>query len=139
MLVIFYDGKCPLCVTEMKSLKLRDKDNQISLIDIYSHELNQKFPEININEAKGILHGIYQGKLLLGLSVTHRAWTIVGKGFWVAPLNWPVFKTVSHWVYLFFAKYRHPISSVLSKLFNLKEKQCTGVCFDDSTHDNNRS
>ena len=78
-----------------------------------------------------ILHADYNGKLLLGLEVTHRAWTLVGKGFWVAPLNWPIIKTLSHWFYLGLAKYRHQISFVLAKLFRLNNKTCTkGTCYE---------
>ena len=87
------------------------------------------YPEINVEQALKILHGTYQGKRLLGLEVTHRAWTLIGKGFWVAPLNWPILKTVSHWVYLGIAKYRHPISTALAKVFNIKATNCRqGVC-----------
>ncbi len=86
-----------------------------------------------------ILHGTYQGQTLLGLQVTHRAWTIVGKGFWVAPLNWPIIKTLSHYVYLGVAKYRHPISNVISKLFHLNANTCkTGVCYVKSPNTHHR-
>jgi predicted DCC family thiol-disulfide oxidoreductase YuxK len=86
-----------------------------------------------------ILHGHYQGQLLLGLEVTHRAWTLVGKGFWVAPLNWPVIKTLSHLVYLILAKYRHQISAFLAKVFGIKKTHCSsGTCYDNSTNTDNR-
>jgi predicted DCC family thiol-disulfide oxidoreductase YuxK len=86
-----------------------------------------------------ILHAFYDGKILLGLEVTHRAWTIVGKGFWVAPLNWPVIKTLSHWVYLGLAKYRHQISALLAKIFALPNTQCiSGTCYDNSTNTDHR-
>lgn len=135
MLTIFYDGQCPLCVAEMSQLAREDKDDLIELVDIHHENFNQRFPEIKHDEAMKVLHGRYKGKTLLGLEVTHRAWTLVGKGFWVAPLNWPVIKPLSHIVYLFFAKYRQPISSVLTKLFGLKAKNChSGTCYDNSTN-----
>lgn len=139
MLTIFYDGNCPMCTTEMSHLKKYDKDNVIVLVDIHQDNLKSTYPEVNFADAMKILHGVYNGQLLLGLEVTHRAWTIVGKGFWVAPLNWPVIKTLSHWVYLGLAKYRHPISAFLGKLFGLKTTQCiSGTCYDNSTNTNNR-
>ena len=134
MLTIFYDGQCPMCSTEMRHLKQHDKSDLITLVDIHQDYFTVLYPEINVADAMRILHGNYQGKLLLGLEVTHRAWTLVGKGIWVAPLNWPVIKTLSHWIYLGFAKYRQPISTFLSKFFGIKVDNCTsGTCYDKST------
>ena len=139
MLTIFYDSQCPLCATEMQHLKKFDKDHQISLVDLHQNEFQSLYPEINFNHAMKILHGDYQGKKLLGLEVTHRAWTIVGKGFWVAPLNWPIIKTVSHWCYLLLARYRHQISACMAKVFGLDTSHCSsGTCYDNSSNTNNR-
>lgn len=76
-----------------------------------------------------ILHGVYQNELLLGLNVTHRAWTLVGKGALVAPLQLPIVKQLAHWVYLLVAKYRHPISEFLYRRLGIGAPTCEqGVC-----------
>jgi predicted DCC family thiol-disulfide oxidoreductase YuxK len=135
MLTIFYDGNCPMCATEMIHLKRHDQDNIIFLVDIHQKDFQSLYPEIEFSAAMKILHATFNGKVLLGLEVTHRAWTLVGKGFWVAPLNWPVFKTLSHWVYLGLAKYRHQISALLAKIFGIKTTNCnSGTCYDKSTN-----
>tara|TARA_B110000881_G_C18414733_1_gene432851 strand:+ start:264 stop:689 length:426 start_codon:yes stop_codon:yes gene_type:complete len=139
MLTIFFDANCPLCLAEMNHLKKCDTHNHINLINIHEDNFQQCYPEINTDEAMKILHGYYNGQLLLGLAVTHRAWTIAGKGFWVAPLNWPVIKTLSHWVYLGLAKFRHPISAILAKLLGLPTNQCSsGTCYDHSANTHHR-
>ncbi|GGI82645.1 redox protein [Shewanella hanedai] len=139
MLTIFYDAKCPLCLTEMEHLKLFDKDNLITLVDLHQQDFKIRYPEIEFAKAMAILHGTYEGKQLLGLAVTHRAWTLVGKGFWVAPLNWPIIKTLSHWLYLGLAKYRHQISAFIAKFFGIKTKHCnSGTCYDNSTDTDHR-
>ncbi|WP_286264587.1 thiol-disulfide oxidoreductase DCC family protein [Thalassotalea atypica] len=139
MLIIFYDGNCPLCSAEMSHLKKHDENNNIKLVNLHSKNFSKLYPSINIHRAMQILHGTYQGHFLLGLEVTHRAWTLVGKGFWVAPLNWPILKTLSHWVYLLIAKYRHPISSAIAKVFKLESAVCqSGACFEKSTNANHR-
>lgn len=139
MLTVFYDGQCPLCSKEMLSLKKHDKHNQIKIVDIHEDEFSTTYPDVDFHKAMRILHGTYQGKLLLGLEVTHRAWTLVGKGFWVAPLNWPVIKTVSHWIYLGVAKYRLQISAFVAKLTGIKTPQCEkGTCYGKSTNINHR-
>ncbi len=124
MLTIFYDGNCPLCSAEMRSLKRHDQQNKIQLVDLHSDVFAQQYPEINVDAAMRILHANYNGQVLRGLQVTHRAWTLIGKGFWVAPLNWPVVKTISHWIYLLVARFRHPLSSILAKALNIKATNC---------------
>jgi len=139
MLTIFYDGNCPLCTTEMSHLKKYDQEDIIELVDIHQDNFETLYPSINFADAMKILHGTYNDKTLLGLEVTHRAWTLVGKGFWVAPLNWPLLKTVSHWVYLGLAKYRHQISAFIAKIFGIKSPHCiSGTCYDNSTNTHNR-
>jgi len=140
MLTIFYDGNCPLCSAEMRSLKKHDDNNVIKLVNLHNKNFNQLYPGININRAMQILHGSFQGESLLGLEVTHRAWTLVGKGFWVAPLTWPIIKPVSHWVYLLIARFRQPISSAIAKIFKLEPAVCqSGGCFEKTTNTNHRS
>lgn len=138
-LVIYFDGHCQLCLTEMIHLKKHDKNDKIQLINLHDENFATNFPLINVDKAMKILHGEYQKKLLLGLEVTHRAWTLVGKGFWVAPLNWPICKKIAHGVYLLMAKYRHIISPFLTKTLGIKNQQCDlGTCYEKPTHRRNR-
>lgn len=131
VLTIFYDGNCPMCSSEMAHLKRNDDKDEIKLVDLHEVNFTENHPEIDFDSAMKILHGVYQGSNLLGLEVTHRAWTLVGKGFWVAPLNWPFFKQVAHKVYLLVAKYRHPISGWLSRTLGIGKPQCSsGVCYE---------
>ncbi len=138
-LTIFYDGSCPLCSLEMDKLKRYDKDNLIALIDLHQEGFQTQYPNIDFDQAMRILHGQYKGKLLLGLDVTHRAWTLVGAGFWVAPLAFPVIKQVAHLCYLIMAKYRQPISHFLYKHLGIGKASCNqGTCYDRSNNTNHR-
>lgn len=138
-LTIFYDGHCPMCSSEMEHLKRNDHKNVIELVDLHDDNFAENYPQIDFDYAMKILHGRYRGDYLLGLEVTHRAWTLVGKGFWVAPLDWPIIKQVAHRVYLLIANYRHPISGWLSRTFGIGTEKCkSGVCYDKPTDTNSR-
>lgn len=114
-LTIFYDGGCPLCVSEMRHLSRLDSKQKIRLENIYADDFCQRFPHINQQQADKILHGqLASGKLIYALDVTCKAWSLVGKGHWVAPLRWPLVKQVAHLFYLVFARYRAPISRLLT-------------------------
>ena len=114
-LTIFYDGGCPLCVSEMRHLSQLDREQKIRLENIYADDFSQRFPHINQQQADRILHGqLASGELIYALDVTYEAWSLVGKRHWVAPLRWPLVKQVAHLFYLVFARYRAPISKLLT-------------------------
>lgn len=137
-LIIFYDSHCPLCSLEMQKLKSRDTQDLIQLEDLHQNNFTQRFPDIDVESAMAVLHGMYQGERLLALDVTHRAWTLVGKGKWVAPLGYPIIKPIAHWIYLFFARYRQPISHFISRYMGIKH--CPkGVCHAQAKHTDHRS
>jgi len=135
-LTIFYDGHCPLCCLEMDKLKRYDDHNLIILEDLHQTDFSTRFPQINRDKALQRLHGLYQGELLLALDVTHRAWTLVGRGALVAPLQCPVIKQVAHGGYLVLAKYRLPISRFLNQRFGIGINTCDqGTCYaKNNTH-----
>lgn len=139
ILTIFYDGKCPLCTLEMQKLKSYDCHNLIMLEDLHQTNFESLFPHISLSKAMAVLHGEYQGKVLLALDVTHRAWSLVGRGAFVAPLQFPVIKQVAHLGYLFMAKYRQPISHFLYKRFGIGANVCDGgTCYEQSSNTNRR-
>ena len=118
-LKIFYDGGCPLCLAEMKHLLKLDRQKKIDLVDIYQDEFEKKYPHIIREEADKILHrGLADGTILLGLDVTHKAWSLVGKGKWTALIRLPFVSFIADFVYLQFARHRH----FLSRLITGKER-----------------
>ena len=138
-LTIYYDGNCPLCSLEMQKLKRYDSKGLIILENLHQESFETLFPHVNIDKAMAILHGQYQGKMLLALDVTHRAWTLVGRGALVAPLQFPIIKQIAHASYLLLAKYRHPISNYLYQRFGIGLKTCDqGTCYDKEDNINNR-
>ena len=138
-LTIFYDGNCPLCSLEMQKLKRFDKDDRIVLVNLHQDNFHTSYTYIEFDKAMAILHGQYQGKILLGLDVTHRAWTLVGRGALVAPLQFPIIKQLAHGGYLLLAKYRLPISNFLHKRFGIGVATCEqGACYAKSNNVNHR-
>ena len=117
-LTVFYDGYCPLCVKEMASLAARDKQHKLDLVDVHQTEFTQWYPEITPEAALTILHGYLHNdkerKLVTGLDVTCHAWRLVGKGWLVAPLRWPVLRWFCDKAYLCFARHRFTLSKWLT-------------------------
>lgn len=115
MLTIFYDGFCPLCLSEMRELKTLDTQQQLNLENIHADDFSERYPHIDPVEADRILHGqLDNGQVIQGLEVTCMAWKLVGKHKWMQALRWPVIRIFADLGYKFFAKYRHPISSFVT-------------------------
>lgn len=114
-LTVFYDGQCPLCLREMRSLKKHDEHQAITLIDINTEGFEQTYPHIDPVAASNVLHAeTKDGKLLLGLDVTAKVWETVGAHRWVAALRWPVIRPVADLGYKIFAKNRYRFSYLLT-------------------------
>lgn len=114
-LTIFYDSQCPLCDIEMRHLRAADKAGAIVMEDIHAEGFEQRFPHIDRDRASALLHGQLQdGRLLLGLDVTHRAWSLAGRGWLTAPLRWPLLRLFSDALYRLFARHRYRISRVVT-------------------------
>ncbi|EOX4246633.1 thiol-disulfide oxidoreductase DCC family protein [Vibrio cholerae] len=115
VLVIFFDGQCPLCCNEMRALKTADHQARILLVDVHDTDKQR---------ALSILHGIdQQGQLLYGLDVTVLAWRLVNRHRWLFITRLPILKGISDRIYLLFAKHRMR----LSRWFG--QSQCQeGVC-----------
>ncbi|WP_417447951.1 thiol-disulfide oxidoreductase DCC family protein [Idiomarina abyssalis] len=114
-LIIFYDGGCPLCVKEMRHLKRLDKEGRIQFENVNEPDFSQRYPQVDVAKANQYLHGqVSSGDMIYGLDVTHEAWSLVGKGWIIAPLRWPVIRWFADKTYLFFARNRNRISKLLT-------------------------
>jgi len=115
MLTIFYDSHCPLCMAEMTLLKDLDNQKKLNFADLHATDFNQIYPYIDQSKAILILHGeLSSGEILLGLDVTCKAWSLVGKHKWLAILRWPIIRIFSDAIYRIFARYRNTISYLLT-------------------------
>ncbi|MAH73177.1 MAG: thiol-disulfide oxidoreductase DCC [Cellvibrionales bacterium TMED49] len=115
-LTIFYDGRCALCTHEMKSLKELDRNNRITFANIFANDFSKNYASINVEDANKVLHGMKDtGELIYGLDVTCLAWTLVGKGKWVAPLRCPIIKQIADVAYIFFARNREQLSRFIMR------------------------
>ena len=114
-LTIFYDGRCPLCLAEMRQLQAANTAGLLRFEDLHAQDFAQRYPHIDPQRADRILHGqLESGEVLLGLDVTWQAWSRVGKHRWLAVLRWPLLRPIADVAYRLFARYRHSISYLLT-------------------------
>ncbi|MBT0585878.1 thiol-disulfide oxidoreductase DCC family protein [Alteromonas oceanisediminis] len=111
---VFYDGNCPLCMTEMKHLMKRNTQQKLIFVDINHPQFSTDHPGLSQRDLQAKIHGRWShGEMLTGLDVTYTAWRLVGKGWLYAPLRWPVIRWFADWAYTVFARHRQRISTLL--------------------------
>ena len=116
----------------MNHLKKFDENHEIELINLHDTKALEQYPQVEFKDAMAVLHGIDNGQILRGLEVTHKAWSMVGKGVWVSPFRWPVVGTLLGYCYRIFARYRQPISRFICRIFGIKHRPClSGTCYEE--------
>ncbi|TPE51817.1 DUF393 domain-containing protein [Maribrevibacterium harenarium] len=125
MITVFYDSQCPLCVKEMAHLKQYDRHNQVILADIHAPDFAVYYPHIDQQDAYDVLHAeTDEGKILLGLDATVAIWQQVNKYAFLKVLRWPVIRLFADFGYRVFARYRVPISLLLTGQRRCASGQC---------------
>ena len=113
-LTLFYDGACPLCPAEILFLSGRNQANILGFVDINSELFDPQKVGVSCEAALAAMYGQFaDGTLIQGVSVFPEAYrrADLPRLAWLfsrKPLQ-PFFKLA----YLFFAKNRHAISSLL--------------------------
>ena len=109
---------------EINHLKKRAQDGQLGFVDISLPDFSTRYPELDLDELNRRIHGLTEtGEWLVGLDVTHKAWSLVGKSWLYAPLRWPGIKWFADKFYLWFAKHRHEIAYLVTR-----KERCDTQC-----------
>ncbi|TVP59380.1 MAG: DUF393 domain-containing protein [Halomonadaceae bacterium] len=102
---LFYDGQCPLCQREMRTLERLRRDS-LQLQDI--HALS---PDPHRPPNEDLLYLLHlqtgAGDWVIGLPANVRAWSHTRFGWLFRPLLWPGLRQVAEAVYFRWAKQRY--------------------------------
>ncbi len=95
---LFYDGSCPLCAKEVRTLRKLQRGNLI-LADI--HQQTPDHDHLPSQEAllRRLHLMTWTGDWVIGLHANVRAWSHTPLGFLFKPLLWPVIFPIANKVY----------------------------------------
>ena len=107
-LILLYDGACPICRSEIKFLKEKDKRGYISFVNIDSEDYSpDKYLGINYRKAMDRIHAIkLNGEIIKDVEVFREAYRLIGLGWIYYPTKLPVFKNIIDLIYISWAKSR---------------------------------
>jgi len=109
-LTIYYDGNCPLCLAEIHFLKHHNHRDLICFVNLHAMS---SIEEVNCEQAMKNIHGRIGDTLIVGPRVFDEAYkrTDLKLINYLFSLAW--FRFLYARFYVFFAKYRHQISSLI--------------------------
>lgn len=95
---LFYDGQCPLCAREIRTLR-KLQDGNLIFADIHQ----QSGGNVTVPNHEQLLRRLHlrtwSGEWVIGLPANVRAWSHTGWGFLFKPLLWPGVFPVASRVY----------------------------------------
>lgn len=110
-LTLYIDGKCPLCVAEMKRLRAWDRHSKLAFIDIAQPGFDPAPLGVDLAALNRQLHArTAEGRCLVGIDSIVAAYTLAGRGWMVAPLRVPVMRPAFRLLYRMFARNRMSVS-----------------------------
>ena len=119
---VLYDGQCPFCRREVEWLKRRDRHGRLVTEDISSPDFQAEPYGLSQTQVRGVMHGVLpDGRIVRRIEAIREAYRVVGLGWLVAPLSWPILGWLADIAYGVFARNR----VALGRLFG---RRCEGPC-----------
>jgi predicted DCC family thiol-disulfide oxidoreductase YuxK len=110
-LTLYIDGNCPFCVAELTRLRAWDRHGKLAFVDIAAPGFDPAPLGVDLAALNRQLHGwTEEGRCVVGIDSMIAAYTLVGRGWLVAPLRVPVLRPAFRAFYRAFARNRMTIS-----------------------------
>ena len=101
---LYYDGKCPLCLREIRALE-RLRDSRLKLVDVHTYEPASGDPSLESMLLRLHLKS-EDGIWMSGIDATLRAWSHTRWGILFRPLRWPLLSGLADLAYEYWARRR---------------------------------
>ncbi|KHK60554.1 thiol-disulfide oxidoreductase [Burkholderia sp. A9] len=110
-LVLYFDGRCPLCVAQIRRLGARDARHRLAFVDIAEPGFDPAPLGVDLSALNRELHArLPDGRMLTGVDGILAAYTLVGRRWPVWLLRVPAMRKALAPLYRRFARNRHAVS-----------------------------
>ncbi|MDO5652837.1 MAG: DUF393 domain-containing protein [Brachymonas sp.] len=112
---LYYDGSCPMCLTEMTNLMLRNTRGLLRFVDAAVPGFNACPPGTTQRDLMTVLHAERaDGQLVLGIPAFELAYEGAGIVFVARALRAPIIKPFMVWLYPWVARNRQHLPAWLA-------------------------
>lgn len=109
-LTIYYDASCPLCMSEMHNLMLRNREGRVNFVDASPLDFVSPLPGRDRAELMRVIHAqTAEGQVLTGVAALRAVYAAVGLGWVLAPTGWPLIRQLADAAYPWVARHRHHV------------------------------
>ncbi|RQT11404.1 thiol-disulfide oxidoreductase DCC family protein [Burkholderia contaminans] len=127
-LVLYFDGRCPLCVAEIRRLGARDARHRLAFVDIAAPDFDPAPLGVDLPALNRELHArLPDGRMLTGVDSILAAQALTGRRRLVRLLRVPAVRRALAPLYRRFARNRHAVSRWLGYR---AEAPCDGAACD---------
>lgn len=113
---LLYDGECPFCKREIAWMAKHDKKGNLAFEDITAPNFDPTRYGLTRKKVMGVIHGVfYDGRIIEKVAVFIEAYRLLGLGWLVAPLSWPLIHPIANFAYELFARYRVPLGNLFGR------------------------
>jgi predicted DCC family thiol-disulfide oxidoreductase YuxK len=115
-LTLYFDAACPMCRTEMASLRARDARGRLRFEDVRAPGF---VPPAGATVAAMLeaIHGrTADGRIVAGVETLRLAYAAVGLGWLAAPTAWPLLRGPSERAYRWIARHRYALPAWLGRV-----------------------
>ncbi len=112
-LTLLFDGACPLCVREVKTLRRRDAEQgRLAFVDVDDPAYDPAHHGgITYADAMGRMHALRaDGAVIQDVEVFRQAYGLVWLGWLYAPTRWPLLRPLVDALYGLWARWRLAIT-----------------------------
>ncbi|MCA8000566.1 thiol-disulfide oxidoreductase DCC family protein [Burkholderia metallica] len=110
-LVLYFDGRCPLCVAQIKRLKVRDAQQRLAFVDIAEPGFDPAPLGIDLPALNREMHArLPDGRMLTGVDGILAAHALTGRRWLARLLRVPVVRDALAPLYRCLARNRHAVS-----------------------------
>lgn len=110
-LTLYFDGNCPFCAAEMGRLRSWDARGTLRFVDISEAGFDPSPLGVDMAALDRELHSLTsEGRVLVGIDSMLAAYTLVDRGWLVAPLRFSWLRPSLAWFYRGFARNRYRFS-----------------------------
>ncbi len=129
-LTLFFDGRCPVCRTEMTMLGSRHRSRRLRFEDVHAEGFTPPAGATLADLLAAIHARTADGRIVVGVETLRLAYRAVGLGWLVAPTAWPLLRGPSERAYRWFARHRFEMPAWLG-LAALGLRSRSTPCTDD--------